>query len=183
MRRVLHSVFPLTALLIAGAAWAPIQEKATTMTLKIQGKGDVVITLYTKEAPKTTAHILGLAEKGFYDGLKFFRVMKEPKPFLVLFGDPQTKTKAIDDAAIGTGGSGKRIAYEDSGKSNLKGAVGLSTLPRDKDSGDSQFYILLDDKPFLNGNYTVFGQVTSGMDVVSKVEVGDQVTSISIVRG
>lgn len=153
------------------------------MKIDVKGKGEVVIELFTKEAPRTTSHIISLAESGFYNNQKFFRVMKDPRPFLVLFGDPGTKTKSMDDESLGTGGSGTRIAYEESGKQNVKGAVGLSTLPRDKDSGDSQFYILLDNKPFLNGSYTVFGRVTKGMEIVERIEVGDQVTSVTIVRG
>lgn len=170
----------LTLVLIPASALA--QSGKTKMVVSVKDKGDVVIELFTKEAPKTTAQIIKLAESGFYTNQKFFRVMKDPRPFLVLFGDPGSKTKKMDDESLGTGGSGNRIAYEESGKRNVKGAVGLSTLPRDKDSGDSQFYILLDDKPFLNGSYTVFGQVLSGMDIVEKIEVGDLVTSVTIVR-
>ncbi len=154
----------------------------TKLKIAVKDKGEVVIELFTKEAPKTTAKIIKLAESGFYDGQKFFRVMKDPRPFLVLFGDPGSKTKKMDDSTLGTEGSGETIAYEESGKRNVKGAVGLSTLPRDKNSGDSQFYILLDDKSFLNGSYTVFGQVLSGMDIVEKIEVGDLVTSVTVIR-
>lgn len=163
-----------------GATPVPV---ASTMTVQVEGKGTVVIELYTAEAPKATTHIMKLADSGFYNGQKIFRVMKDPKPFLVLLGDPQTKTKPVTDSSIGQGGSGARIPYENSGKSNVRGAVGLSTKPRDKDSGDSQFYILLDTKPFLDGSYTVFGQVVRGMDVVEKLDVGDQVTSVSVSRG
>lgn len=169
----------LFTVLACGSALA---EAKTKLKIVVKDKGDVVIELFTKEAPKTTAKIIALAEKKFYDNQKFFRVMKDPRPFLVLFGDPGSKTKSMDDSSLGTGGSGESINYEESGKSNVKGAVGLSTLPRDKNSGDSQFYILLDDKPFLNGSYTVFGQVLSGMDIVEKIEVGDLVTSVTVIR-
>lgn len=169
-------------LVVMGMVLAALSWCQTTMTLSVKGKGDVVIELFTKEAPKTTAHIIELAEKGFYNGQKFFGTMKEPRPFMVKFGDPQTKTKPVKEVD-GTGGSGTRIAYENSGKQNVKGAVGLSTLPRDRDSGDSQFYILLDNKPFLDGSYTVFGRVTKGMDIVEGIEDGDQVTSVTISRG
>lgn len=165
---------------LAGSAGPRVA--TSTLTVSVEGKGEVTIELFTDAAPRTTSQIIRLASSGFYDGQKFFRVMKDPRPFLVLFGDPQTKSKPLDDPSIGTGGSGTRVPFEDSGKPNVKGAVGLSTLPRDRDSGDSQFYILLDDKPFLNGSYTVFGQVTSGMEVVSRVEVGDTVTSVRVSR-
>ena len=171
----------LVVFALVGATLSMAQ--TTSMKLTVKGKGDVVIELFTKEAPNTTAHIIGLVEKGFYDGQKFFGTMKEPRPYMIKFGDPQTKTKAVTDSSIGTGGSGSKIAYEDSGKQNVKGAVGLSTLQRDRDSGDSQFYILLDNRPFLNGSYTVFGRVTKGMDIVESIGDGDQVTSVTIVRG
>lgn len=181
---MIRGFFVAVMCLLTLSAFAPIHSPAETlMKLHIKGKGEVVIELFTKEAPKTTAQIIKLAESGFYNNQKFFRVLKDPRPFLVLFGDPQTKTLPLDDPKIGEGGSGTTVPYEKSGKSNVKGAVGLSTKPRDKNSGDSQFYILLDDKPFLNGTYTVFGQVKSGMDIVTAITVGDLVTSVEIVRG
>jgi cyclophilin family peptidyl-prolyl cis-trans isomerase len=79
---------------------------------------------------------------------------------------------------MGSGGSGARVPYEDSGLPNDTGYVGLSTLPRDRDSGDSQFYILLGPSRFLDGQYTVFGRVTQGMDVVRSIQLGDRITSI-----
>lgn len=151
-----------------------------TLTLSVAGKGEIVIEMYNDKAPKTTAHIIGLAKSGFYDGQKIFRVMKDPRPFLVLFGDPNTKSKPMTDSSIGQGGSGKSIAREETGKSHVKGAVGLATRQGDPNSGDSQFFIMLDKKPFLDGSYTVFGSVTRGMDIVEKLEVGDQVTSVTV---
>lgn len=155
----------------------------TALVLDIEGRGQVVITLHTKEAPKTTAQIIKLAQQGFYNGQKFFKVVKQPKPFLIQTGDPASKSKPADDASLGSGGSGTRVPYENSGFPNVEGAVGLSTLPRDRDSGDSQFYVLLGPAKFLDGSYTVFGKVVSGMDVVRAVELGDKVTSATIVRG
>ncbi|MFM9873631.1 MAG: peptidylprolyl isomerase [Fimbriimonadaceae bacterium] len=151
-----------------------------SMTLSVAGKGDVVIELYRSEAPNTVAHIIKLAKSGFYKDQKFYAVLKDPRPFLVRFGDPNTKTKPMNDSSIGNGGSGAQIQFENSGKSHVKGAVGLATRPESPKVGDSQFYIMLDSKPFLDGSYTVFGQVVKGMDVVSKIDVGDQVTSVTI---
>lgn len=153
------------------------------MILDIQGRGQVSILLYVNEAPKTTAQIIRLAQSGFYNGQKFFKVVKQPKPFLIQTGDPNSKSKPADDASLGKGGSGSRVPYENSGFPNVEGAVGLSTLPNDRDSGDSQFYILLGAARFLDGSYTVFGKVVAGMDVVRGVELGDKVTSATIVRG
>jgi cyclophilin family peptidyl-prolyl cis-trans isomerase len=154
----------------------------TVLRVTIQGKGDFFIKLHTKEAPRTTSHIVGLANDEFYDGQKVFRAENSPRPFMIQMGDPQTKTKPVDDPSIGSKGSGKTIPYEDSGFASEEGAVGLATIPGRKDSGDSQFFVLLGRARFLDGNYTVFGQVVAGMDVVKRVARGDTITSIKVMR-
>lgn len=178
--RILSAV--VASLVVAPAGFssgmAPLAKPQ--MTLTVAGKGTVVIELHSQEAPKTVAHIINLTKAGFYDGQKFFDVLNKPRPFLVRFGDPNTKTKAMNDPSIGQGGSGAKIPIENSGKSHVKGAVGLATPTSDPKNGDSQFYIMLDNKPFLDGSYTVFGQVVRGMEIVERIEVGDQVTSVSI---
>ncbi len=152
----------------------------TVIKLAIEGRGNVFIRLYTKEAPKTTEHILALVKKSFYDGQRFHRVEKSPKPYLVQLGDPVSKDN-IDSPQIGQGGSGTRVPYEDSGFPNVEGAVGLAHDVDDRNSGDSQFYMLLAPAKFLDGNYTVFGQVVAGLDVLQKVERGDRIQSITVV--
>jgi cyclophilin family peptidyl-prolyl cis-trans isomerase len=172
------------AALVAVAGFGPAPEaKPSSLVLQVAGKGEIVIQLREDKAPLACAHVSKLAERGFYDGQRFFRVAKEPRPYLIQFGDPATKTRPIGDPSLGKGGSGARIPYEDSGLPNVEGAVGLSAQPGDRDSGDSQFYILLAPARFLDGSYTVFGNVTKGMDVVKSVELGDQVTSVRFVRG
>jgi cyclophilin family peptidyl-prolyl cis-trans isomerase len=101
---------------------------------------------------------------------------------MIQMGDPNTKTKNLEDASIGSGGSGIKIPYEDSGFTSDEGAVGLATIPGDKNSGDSQFFILLSRARFLDGNYTVFGQVVAGMEVVKKMERGDRIVGVTILR-
>ena len=103
---------------------------------------------------------------------------------MVALGDPASKDLAkLDSPEMGQRGSGARIPFEESGFKNEAGAVGLSTLPRDKNSGDSQFYMLLAPSRFLDGNYTVFGRVVAGMDVLNKIEKGDLVIRATIVEG
>lgn len=155
----------------------------TVMKLTVQSRGEIYILLHTKQAPKATSRVIGLVNRRFYNDQKFFRVVKKPRPFLIQFGDPGSKTKPMSDKSLGSGGSGTKVAYEDSGFQNVVGAVGLATSENDKNSGDSQFYILLSDSRFLNGTATVFGKVVHGMDVVRKVKLGDKVTSVSIIRG
>lgn len=186
MRKLRLLILLATTAFLVATAWTQgyrPQAGQTVLNLDIEGRGQVSILLFTKEAPKTTAQIIRLAQSGFYNGQKFFKVVKKPKPFLIQTGDPGSKTKNADDPSLGKGGSGSKVPFEDSGNPNVEGAVGLSTLPNDRDSGDSQFYILLGPARFLDGSYTVFGKVVSGMDVVRSVELGDKVTSATILRG
>ncbi|MES1227127.1 MAG: peptidylprolyl isomerase, partial [Armatimonadota bacterium] len=85
----------------------PVAETKLVMTVK--GKGKVEITLDEAKAPKTCAHILALVQSKFYDGQKFIKAMKSPKPFLVQFGDPNSRTKDMDDPELGKTGSGTTI--------------------------------------------------------------------------
>ncbi|HXH62023.1 MAG TPA: peptidylprolyl isomerase [Fimbriimonadaceae bacterium] len=182
---MLRYVMALTLLALGALAFSQYSPKAgeTVMRLNLAGGGQIDILLHTKEAPKATAQVIGLAQRGFYDGQRFFRVVKKPRPFLIQFGDPGSKTKPMDDKTLGEGGSGSSVDYEDSGFPNVAGAVGLATKKDDKDSGDSQFYILLSDSRFLNGSATVFGKVVSSMADLNKIALGDKVTSVTIVRG
>lgn len=152
------------------------------LVVSVEGRGDFTIRLYTKEAPQTTARIMELAEKGFYNGLRFHRSERVPKPFLVQVGDPKSRTGDINDPSLGTNGTGKSLAYEDSGMSHDLGAVGLARLPDSRDSGDSQFYIMLSPARFMDRKYTVFGTISAGMDVVNKIEKGDRITGVRVFR-
>ena len=157
--------------------------KQTELRLDIQGKGRIAIVLYTTEAPKTTARIIELAKSHFYDGQKFYRVITSPRPYLVQLGAPGSRSKDMDDAALPHQGTGTKIPYEDSGHSNdAAGVVGLAAQEGDRNSGDCQFYILLAPAKYLDGNYTVFGKVVEGMDVLKKIEKGDTVTSATVAQ-
>ena len=148
----------------------------TTMHVSVEGKGSFTILLYTDKAPKTTAQIIRLAKSGFYDGQRFHIAIRSPRPYRIQVGDPASKNGDLS----GTGGSGSTVPYEETGLPNIAGAVGLSHIPDDKSSGDSQFYVLLGSARFLDGNYTVFGKVTEGMDVVDKIEKGDRIEKVTI---
>jgi cyclophilin family peptidyl-prolyl cis-trans isomerase len=172
----------LLALVLFLCALAGAQGE-TQLRLTIEGKGVIVIKLHTKEAPNTTAHVIRLARSGFYNGLRFHRVEKTPRPFLVQIGDPASRSGDLNDPSMGQGGSGARIAYEDSGYGNTAGAVGLAAMADNRDTGDSQFYMLMTASRFLDGKYTVFGQIVSGMDVLRKIEKGDRVSTVQVVGG
>ncbi len=149
-------------LLLAGCGTS--MEKAIIKT----EKGDIEIEFFTKEAPITTQNFMDLVNSKFYDGLTFHRV--EPG-FVIQGGDPK---------GDGTGGSGKTIPLEiGKGLTHTKGTVAMARAS-DPNSASSQFYITLEDSPFLDGNYAIFGRVTSGMEVVESIEVGDTILEITM---
>jgi peptidyl-prolyl cis-trans isomerase B (cyclophilin B) len=136
-------------------------------------RGDVVIELYPNVAPKTVANFEELSKKGFYNGLTFHRV--EPG-FVVQGGDPKGN---------GTGGPGYDLPAEISPtEKHLRGTVAMARQgdqvnPERRSSG-SQFYICLAPAPFLDQQYTIFGGVVEGMDVVDQIKVGDHIKKITL---
>ena len=130
-------------------------------------RGKLTLELFPEVAPKTVARFLNLVQKGFYNGLTFYRVV--PK-FLIRGGDP---------AGDGTGGSGQTIPAEFNEKKHRLGTVGMAHT-KDPDSADSQFYICLEPQPFLDGKYTVFGQVVEGLDMLPKIQAGDVIRKVTL---
>ena len=127
--------------------------------------GDITIELLDKQAPKTVANFTKLAGDGFYDGIKFHRVIKG---FMIQGGDPLTK----DDSKMamwGTGGPGYQFADE-IGPNNKNDVGTMSMANAGPDTNGSQFFINTAGNNFLDGKHTVFGKVTSGMDVVTAIE-------------
>ncbi|HVA35212.1 MAG TPA: peptidylprolyl isomerase [Stellaceae bacterium] len=123
-------------------------------------KGRVVIELRPDLAPVTVARIKELTRKGFYDGIVFHRVIAG---FMAQTGDP---------TGTGTGGSGKNLKAEFSDAHFVRGTVGMARSAS-PDSADSQFFICFAPAPFLDGKYTIFGQVVSGMEYVDAIKKGD----------
>jgi cyclophilin family peptidyl-prolyl cis-trans isomerase len=129
--------------------------------------GDIVIAFDEKTAPKTVENFKKLAKEGFYNGTTFHRCVPG---FVIQGGDPNSKTP--DRSKHGMGGPGYTTPAE-IGAKHVKGAVATARLgdavnPK-KESSGSQFYICVKDIPFLDGQYTVFGNVIKGMDVVEKI--------------
>jgi cyclophilin family peptidyl-prolyl cis-trans isomerase len=183
MRKLLTMVlFVLVAAMAVAQEYAP-KPGETVMRLAIEGRGNIYILLNTREAPRTASHIIKLVRSGFYDGQRFYRVVRSPRPFLIQIGDPSSRTKDPDDPTLGTGGSGTRIPYEQTSQTHEAGAVGLATLPNDRDSGDSQFYMMLAPARFLDGTYTVFGRIVEGMSVLNRIEKGDRLVAATILTG
>ncbi|MDH4139000.1 MAG: peptidylprolyl isomerase [Coriobacteriia bacterium] len=156
-------------------------------------KGTVKLRFFSDDAPNHSACFIELAQKGYYDGVKFHRVIPD---FVAQGGDPQTKEFASEEVAdivarqsagqyepgepmLGTGGPGYRIAAEFNARQHLEGTLAMARSS-DPDSGGSQFYICLAPQPALDGDYTVFGEVVEGMDVVKALVIGDEIESITI---
>lgn len=143
------------------------EERASIMsdqvTVKLK-KGEVVIKLFEEEAPKTVKNFLEKAGSSYYEDLIFHRV----EDWVVQGGDP-----------LGNGTGGGKIETELSKKPFKIGSVGVARGGDIKVSNDSQFFICTKDCSFLNEQYTIFGEVTKGMDVVNKIEIGDQILSIT----
>ncbi len=137
-------------------------------------KGTIVAALAENDAPLTTANFIELAQKGFYNGLKFHRYVAG---FVIQGGDP---------AGDGFGGSGKNIKgeFRDNGVANpgKHDAAGVLAMARssDKNSASSQFYFTLAPVPHLDSGYAVFGRVTSGLDAVLALREGDTIHSVTI---
>ena len=125
--------------------------------------GEIDIRFYPDVAPNHVKNFIDLAEKGFYNGTKFHRVIPG---FMIQGGDPNTVSGS--PATWGTGGSGKNVGAEFNSVSHKRGIVSMARSS-DPNSASSQFFIVTSDSTFLDNQYTVFGQVTKGMDVADKI--------------
>ena len=143
-------------------------EEARNSRIRIStDKGDIVLRLFPDEAPNHSAAFLKLTKAGFYDGLKFHRV--EPG-FVVQGGDPD---------GDGTGGPGYRLKAEFNTKPHMRGTLAMARAAN-PDSAGSQFYICLADARFLDGQYTVFGEMTDGFEALDAIRRGDAMNSVKI---
>ncbi len=125
--------------------------------------GDIEIKFFPEVAPKHIESFTSLAKKGFYDGTIFHRVIPG---FMIQGGDPNTKGK--DVSTYGTGGPGYTVKAEFNDKPHKRGALSMARA-QSPDSAGSQFFIVVKDSPFLDHQYTVFGEATKGMDVADKI--------------
>lgn len=142
-------------------------------------KGSITAELFPNEAPGTVENFEKLVKSGFYDGIVFHRVIPD---FVVQGGDPLTKEHPLNHPRIGTGGPGWQIKCETKGNPHTHKDGALSMAHAGKDTGGSQFFIVLSEPNtrHLNGVHTVFGQVTQGLDVVHTLEKGDKIEKATI---
>ena len=174
MRRVLSAGVFVTALAIVagtqGTAWAQAPAPGPVVVIETT-KGTITIETYPSEAPKTVENFLALVKSNFYNRQHFHRA----ESFVIQVGDPDSKDMAKKDS-WGRRGNGKPVGVAEISKKlkHKKGAVGMAHAG-DPAKADSQFYITRLAGKIPEGKYAIFGQVTSGMDVVDKIEVGDTV--------
>jgi peptidyl-prolyl cis-trans isomerase B (cyclophilin B) len=141
--------------------------------------GTIVADLFEKDAPGTVANFEKLANSGFYDGVKFHRVIDD---FVVQGGDPLSRDLPAGDRRIGTGGPGWQIKCETKGNPNTHKVGALSMAHAGKDTGGSQFFMVLSEANtrHLNGVHTVFGQIVQGLDAMKKIRKDDVMTSVRV---
>ena len=131
-------------------------------------RGTIELTLYPKHAPQTVNNFVFLAQQGFYDGVKFHRVIPD---FMIQTGDP---------TGTGRGGPGYRFADECKGNPLKHERCVISMANAGPNTNGSQFFITHLPTPHLNGKHTVFGKVTKGQDVVDAVQQGDVMVSVTV---
>jgi peptidyl-prolyl cis-trans isomerase B (cyclophilin B) len=142
-------------------------------------RGTIVAELYDADAPGTVANFEKLANQGFYDGVKFHRVVPN---FVVQGGDPQSRDLPVGDPRIGSGGPGYHIKCETKDNPRTHEVGALSMAHAGKDTGGSQFFLVLDDNStrHLNGKHTVFGKITQGLDVMREIKQNDHMTKVRV---
>lgn len=138
-------------------------------------KGTIEIQTYPSEAPKTVEHIVALAKRNFYNGQRMHRVVPG---FVVQFGDPQTRDMTKRDR-WGSQGSGRAVGVAEIKRAHRLGSV-AAAHPGDPRQADSQMYITFAPQPKLDRDFTVFGQVISGMDVARKLTVNDIIRRVTV---
>ena len=142
-------------------------------------RGTMTVELYEADAPKTVANFEKLANDGYYDGVKFHRVIPD---FVVQGGDPQSRDLPAGDRRIGSGGPGYTIPDELKGNPRRHDVGALSMAHAGPNTGGSQFFIVLSEQNtrHLNGVHTVFGKVTQGLDVMKQIKQNDTMTSVRV---
>jgi peptidyl-prolyl cis-trans isomerase B (cyclophilin B) len=179
MRPLLRAVTVLALLATHLACSTSAQSDAPVLVVET-GRGTFSFETYPDEAPLTVAHVVALARSGFYDGQRVHRAVPG---FVVQFGDPQTRDLATRPL-WGRGpaaASGKPIGVAEINRRRLhvRGAVAMAHMG-DPARADSQIYVTLAARPDLDGQYAVFGQVTSGEDVPELLESGDVVSRVYV---
>jgi peptidyl-prolyl cis-trans isomerase B (cyclophilin B) len=164
----------------------------TELAVVTTEKGSFTIEFFGEDVPLSVAFVRKLIEERFYDGIRVHRMVRTPVPFLVQLGDPLTRgmpgkdfvwetSDDVDKPLAGFSAAPETVAFESSPHKNERGVVGLARRPSRKEAG-SHLYILLERHPQLDGEYTVIGKIVAGMEIVDKLERGDAIKSVRLVK-
>src|SRR4051812_12046433 len=156
----------------------PWRRQLKTATFETN-RGTITAELYDKDAPKTVENFEKLANSGFYDGVKFHRVIPD---FVVQGGDPLSRDLPAGDPRVGTGGPGWKIKCETAGNPRKHEVGALSMAHAGKDTGGSQFFMGVseDNTRHLNGVHTVFGKITGGLDIMKQIKKDDSMVKVRV---
>lgn len=206
------SLFFSSTAMAAPAAFDTLPQLNGKATVVMTVKGvPITIEVDGTNAPITAGNFVDLVQRGTYDGLMFHRVVRQPQPFVVQGGDPQSKNPKVGVNQLGTGGfvdpktgnprnipleikpqNAKEPIYGQTFEmanvaqspvlNHKRGAVAMARSQM-PNSASSQFYVALSDLAFLDGSYAVFGYVTDGMDLVDRIQQGDRIDSAKVTQG
>ncbi len=174
----------MLSLILACALAKDVPQDHPVVEMMVFQRGLFEIELYPDKAPKTVEHFLNLVDTKFYNGIMFHRVVDK---WVAQSGDPTSKTWTREEAlaapvgsygevkGLGEGGSGKTIPFEDNDISHQPGTVGMALESPASATGDSQFFINLENNKRLDHKYCVFGKVTVGVEKIKSIRRGDPI--------
>jgi peptidyl-prolyl cis-trans isomerase B (cyclophilin B) len=168
-----------------------------TVLMTVKGNKQITIELDGNNAPISAGNFVDLVQKGFYNGLTFHRVVRQPQPFVVQGGDPRgdgsggyvptgtTAERRIPLEIKPKGASAPVYGQTITDAPELQHKRGTIAMARSQspDSASSQFYFTLADIAFLDGNYAVFGKITRGLEIIDTIQKGDKITSAKVTQG
>jgi peptidyl-prolyl cis-trans isomerase B (cyclophilin B) len=168
-----------------------------TVLMTVKGDKQITIELDGNNAPITAGNFVDLVQKGFYNGLNFHRVVRDPQPFVVQGGDPKgngtggyvptgtTAERRIPLEIKPKGSSAPLYSQTMNDVPELQHKRGTIAMARSQptDSASSQFYFTLADIAFLDGNYAVFGKITKGLEIIDTIKQGDKIVSAKVTQG
>lgn len=174
----------------------PRLDGMATVVMTVKGK-QITIELDGNNAPLSAGNFVDLVQQGFYNGLTFHRVVREPQPFVVQGGDPKgngtggyippgsSSERQVPLEIKSQGATAPTYSQPITDKPILQHKRGAIAMARSQspDSASSQFYFTLADVPFLDGNYAVFGKITQGIEVIDTIKQGDKITSAKVTSG
>jgi peptidyl-prolyl cis-trans isomerase B (cyclophilin B) len=174
----------------------PRLDGMATVVMTVKGK-QITIELDGTNAPLSAGNFVDLVQQGFYNGLTFHRVVRQPQPFVVQGGDPKgngtggyipagsSSERQIPLEIKSQGATAPTYSQPITDRPILQHKRGAIAMARSQspDSASSQFYFTLADIPFLDGNYAVFGKITQGVEVIDTIQQGDKITSAKVTKG